>query len=95
MKSNKRSDVKNVFDRAVELFDLPAEALSGMPKLTVTGGVRLHVECHRGLLEYTPDIIIINGGAVIVTVRGEGMDVCAMNAEEILIKGKISGIDME
>ena len=95
MKSNKRRNVNNVLDRAVELFDLPGEVLGGMPKLTVTGSARVHVESHQGLLEYAPDIIIINGGAVIVTVRGEGMDVCAMNSEEILIKGKIIGIDME
>lgn len=84
-----------VLERAVEAFDLPGEVLSGLPKLTVTGNRRLHVECHRGLLEYDPSLIIINGGSVLVTVRGSNMDISAMNAEEILISGFIDNIDMQ
>ncbi len=86
---------KSVMDRAIETFDLPGEVMSGMPKLTVTGDRRLHIESHRGLLEYDPGLIIVNGGAVIVTVRGAGMDVCAMSSEEILITGRIHGIDFD
>ena len=85
----------NILDRAVDKFDLPGEVLSGMPKLTATGNRRLHIECHQGLLEYDPSLIIINGGAMVVTIRGEKMDISAMNSEEILIKGLIHGIDME
>jgi sporulation protein YqfC len=93
--ANRACGVKSVLDRAVETFDLPAEVLRGMPKLTATGSVRLHIECHQGLLEYDPSLIIINGGEMLVTVRGQGMDISAMNSEEILIKGLIRGIDFE
>ncbi len=95
MREKKEINTKNVFERAVETFDLPAEVLNRMPKLTVTGNIRLHIECHQGLLEYDPSLIIVNGGAMILTVRGTDMDISAMNSEEILIKGLIQGIDME
>ena len=96
LKSDKNSrSLKSIMDRAVETFDLPGEILSGMPKLTVTGNRRLHVETHRGLLEYDPSLIIINGGAMILTIRGLNMDISAMSAEEILINGLIYGIDFE
>lgn len=93
MKSD--NNKKNILDRAVDKFDLPAEVLSGMPKLTVTGNMRLHIECHRGVLEYDQGLIAINGGAVVIRIRGEGLDIISMSAAEILIKGLVTGIEFE
>ncbi len=84
---------KSLIDRAVDTFDLPGEVLAGMPKLTVTGNRRLHIECHKGILEYDGGLIAINGGSVIIKIRGDGLDICSMSAEEILIKGFIVGIE--
>lgn len=93
MKTDK--DKKRLLDRAVDTFDLPGEVLAGMPKLTVTGNRRLHIECHKGILEYDGGLITVNGGTVIVKIRGEGIEICSMSAEELLIKGLIAGIDFE
>ena len=86
---------KSLLDRAVDTFDLPGEVLAGMPKLTATGNRRLHIECHKGILEYDGSLIAVNGGTVIVKIRGEGLDICSMSSEEILIKGFIVSIDFE
>jgi sporulation protein YqfC len=86
---------KSLLDRAVDTFDLPGEVLAGMPKLTVTGNRRLHIECHKGILEYDGSVISVNGGAVIVKIRGEGLDIISMSAEEILVRGFIVAIDFE
>ncbi len=86
---------KSILDRAVDAFDLPGEVLAGMPKLTVTGNTRAYIECHKGILEYSASLIVINGGSVIITIRGDGLDICSMSAEEILIKGFIAGIDFD
>lgn len=88
-------DKKRLLDRAVDTFDLPGEVLAGMPKLTVTGNRRLHIECHKGILEYDGNLISVNGGTVIIKIRGEGIEICSMSAEELLIKGFIAGIDFE
>jgi sporulation protein YqfC len=92
---NTDKNKKSLLDRAVDTFDLPGEVLSGMLKLTVTGNRRLHVECHKGILEYDGSLISINGGSMIITIRGEGLDIISMSAEEILVKGFIAGIDFE
>lgn len=82
-------------DRAVDAFDLPGEVLSGLPKLTVTGNRRVHIECHKGIVEYDGSLIAVNGGAVLVKIRGEGLEIISMSAEEILIKGLIVSIDLD
>jgi sporulation protein YqfC len=84
---NTDSSKKSLFDRAVETFDLPGEVLAGMPKLTATGNRRLHIESHKGILEYDGSLIAVNGGGVIIKIRGEGLDIISMSADEILIRG--------
>jgi sporulation protein YqfC len=82
-----------MIDRAVDAFDLPGEVLAGMPKLTVTGNRRVHIECHKGIVEYDGGLIAVNGGAIVVKIRGEGLEIISMTADEILIKGFIVTVE--
>ena len=90
----KKSGAKSVMQYAADRFDLPAEVLAGAPKLTLTGGSRLHIENHRGILEYGRDIIIVNAGQTILKIMGSGLEILSMSAEELLITGRITGIDL-
>lgn len=94
---NKERNVsgKNIVDKAVDTFDLPGEVLSGMPKLTVTGNRRIHIECHKGILEYDRNLIVVNGGSVLIKLVGDGLEICSMSADELLIKGYVASIDFE
>jgi sporulation protein YqfC len=93
VKKEERTGGKSIIDKAVDVFDLPGEVLSGMPKLTVTGNRRLHIECHKGILEYDRSLIVVNGGAMLLKLRGEDLELCSMSADELLIKGIIIGIE--
>ena len=37
-------------ERTAEMFDLPADALAGLPKLELVGDGELRLENHRGIL---------------------------------------------
>ncbi|SHH92532.1 sporulation protein YqfC [Sporobacter termitidis DSM 10068] len=92
---NTDKNKKNIIDRAVDAFDLPGEVLAGLPKLTVTGNRRIHIECHKGIIEYDGSLIAVNGGAAVIRIRGENLEIVSMSAEEILIKGFVVGIEFE
>ena len=85
----------NILDRAADAFDLPAEVVAGMPKITVTGCSKVYIESHKGILEYSEELISVNGGRVILKIRGGGLEICSMNAGELLIEGLISGVEIE
>jgi sporulation protein YqfC len=89
------SKKRSIIDKAVDVFDLPGEVISGMPKLTVTGNRRVHIECHKGILEYDHNTIIVNGGSQLVKLRGEALEICSMTADELLIKGFIVSIEFD
>ena len=84
-----------IIQRAVEAFDLPGEALTDMPKLSLTGNRRLHIEGHKGIQAYDSSMIAINGGAILLQVYGDSLEISSMSAEELLITGNISKFEFD
>ena len=81
--------------RASKLFDLPADAVAGLPLIELIGDKQLRVENHRGILAYDPREIHIGGGKVAIRVKGLDMELKVMNAGELLITGQIFGVELE
>lgn len=79
--------------RASRLFDLPADALAGVPRVEVTGDGELRMGPHRGILAYGPEEIHISGGSLVVVVRGNGLELRAMTPEELLVTGTIQAVE--
>ena len=81
-------------ERAAETFDLPADALAGLPKLELIGDGELRVENHKGILAYGREEIHISGGIFLIKVMGQELELRAMTGLELLITGKISQITL-
>ena len=79
--------------RASRLFDLPADALAGAPRVEIVGDGELRMAPHRGILAYGRSEIHISGGDVVVLVRGEELELRAMTQEELLITGTIAAVE--
>jgi sporulation protein YqfC len=78
-----------------ERFDLPAETAAGLPRITITGDSRVLIENHKGLLEYSDELIQVSGGRVRVRISGQGLLLRAMDGEMLLISGKIFAVELE
>ena len=68
-------------------FDIPGEAALGVPRVTLTGQRQVHIENHRGLLEYGPEEIAVNTAMLTVRIRGRGMEISAMTDMELAVPG--------
>jgi len=86
--------LKNLPLRAADAFDLPADVVSSLPHLELVGDLQLLMNGHRGILSYSTKCIDINGGEVIVRVRGEELELMAMTDHEVRIKGRITGVEV-
>ena len=69
--------------------------MAGLPRLELVGRRQLRMENHKGILAYGSQEIHISGGRLVVKVRGDGLELKAMNAGELLITGDIAGIELE
>jgi sporulation protein YqfC len=86
---------RQALTRAAEFFDLPGEILAGLPKITMTGSRRLHIENHRGLLEYDTQIITVNCAGGVLGIYGASLALVSMTAEELLVSGDIRRVEFE
>ena len=85
---------EGLLEKTAELFDLPADALAGLPKVELVGDRELRIENHRGILAYGPEEIHISGGKLVVRVKGSGLELGAMDPTQLLITGEISSVEL-
>ena len=81
-------------EKTADVFDLPADAVAGLPKLELVGDKELRVENHRGILAYGPEEIHVSGGAFLIKIAGEGLELRAMTGLELLVTGRIAQITL-
>lgn len=82
-------------EKLAQVFDLPADAVAGLPLIELCGDRQLRVENHRGILAYDPREIHIGGGKVAIRVKGLELELKVMNAGELLITGQILAVELE
>ena len=78
----------DLVSRAADVFDLPADVIAALPHIELIG------DCHQGILSYSREAVDINGGRLIVRVRGEELELMAMTGCELRLKGKITGLEL-
>ena len=81
-------------EKAAQIFDLPADVIAGIPRLELIGDREFRMENHRGILNCTKEEIHISGGIYLVRIFGQELEVRAMTGLEVLVTGKISGIEL-
>ena len=82
-----------ILEKTAQVFDLPADAVAGLPKLELVGDKELRLENHRGILAYGPEEIHISAGSLVVRVKGEGLELRGMDPVQLVITGEIRGVE--
>ena len=85
---------ERLLERTAEALELPGDVVAGLPRIELTGDRELRMENHRGILAYGSDEIQSAGGRLVVKVRGENLELLAMNAGELLITGALRGVEL-
>ncbi len=80
--------------RVAARFDLPAEAASAAPRITISGGDRVLIEGHRGLLEYADDRIAAAVPNGTILVKGEALRMRSMSGHELVVTGKLWAVEL-
>ena len=92
MRNRKRYKKENKFNK---LLEMPKEIYSNEPKITVTGFNELPIENYKSVLEYEEFYVRINTYIGIININGFNLVLNEMSEDDLLITGKIDGIDFE
>lgn len=86
----KRSNIKW---RLSDSLELPKEVTLNIPILKVTGKNDIYIENHKGIMEYSSDILRVNSEIGIIKILGKNLYIKEINKEEIYIIGDVNTIE--
>ena len=90
----KKPRKESILEKTAEVFDLPGDVVAGLPRVELLGDRQLRMENHRGILAYGKEEIHVSGGAFVIQITGQGLELRAMTGLELLITGRIAGIQL-
>ncbi|NPV70472.1 MAG: sporulation protein YqfC [Firmicutes bacterium] len=82
-------------NRIAGALELPGDVVLDLPRITLIGNVEMSVENHRGLIEYSPECVVIGFGEGQITIRGEELKIGSIVPDEITLTGRICSIGLE
>ena len=63
---------------------------SDIPDISVTSNREACITGIKGITEYTQDLIRLNCGNLLLTVKGKKLNMTALSVEEVIVNGEIS-----
>lgn len=76
-------------------MELPREVMLDVPRVVMIGALQVHVENHKGILEYSPTRVRVRTRDGIVTVSGRRLKLGRIGREELTIDGRVDRIELE
>ena len=84
---------KKIRKTFTDIFELPTEAASNMPVITVTGNINIIIENYGGIVEFSDEKIVLGVLDGCMKIEGKGLDIKYMNTRCMTVDGKIGSID--
>lgn len=86
---------ESLLRKFADVLELPKDIVMDLPRVTMVGNVQLHVENHRGIIEYTFDKVRINTTRGELVIFGEKLQVGNINPDEIVVDGRIETVHLQ
>lgn len=87
---SKKSNIKS---RISDSLELPKEVTLNIPIIKVTGENDIYIENHKGIVEYSSEILRINSEIGIIKITGKNLFIKEINKEELFIIGDVNIIE--
>ena len=76
----------------VESLRLPKDSLLGASIVTITGNMDVFVENYKGILEYTSQVILLQGKTCKIEICGKRLNIVYYTNEDMKISGCIEAV---
>lgn len=88
---NKMSNFKYNISEALEL---PKDLILDLPKIVIIGNIQINISNHKGIIEYTQEVLRVNSNIGIIKISGTNMELKTILSEEIIVKGNIEKVEI-
>lgn len=90
----RRGRREGLLEKTAQALDLPADVLAGLPRVELIGDREVRMENHRGILSYGDEEIHVSAGGFVIKIVGEELKLRAMTGLELLVTGRIRGVEL-
>ena len=88
-----KDKVDEIKSNISEIFELPKDIVMDLPKISVIGNIQVIISNHKGIIEYSKEILRINTNSGIIKITGSEMYLRTILTEEIIVAGIIDKIE--
>lgn len=74
-------------------FELPKDIVLDVSKVIIIGTEQITIENHKGIVEYSEELIRVNTGSGIMKLCGRNLTIKTILQEEITITGELRNIE--
>lgn len=85
---------RNFLQTIAEAAELHGEPLPRLPIIELAGDRRVLIENHRGVTEYSREIIRVQVGYGQVCICGGGLELARMTKEQLVISGRVDSVSL-
>lgn len=74
-------------------FEIPGEIVLNIPLISLKGREEAVIENYRGIIEYSTEKIRVNTSSGVLRITGEGLLIKCLDADNVIITGKINSTE--
>lgn len=83
-----------IMNRLIPKTDFVEDRLPAQPVIELCGEKRVYIENHLGICKYGTEQIVVRVRFGSVCISGVGLRLCKMTDHQLVISGKIQGIEL-
>ncbi|MEW5762105.1 MAG: sporulation protein YqfC [Bacillota bacterium] len=88
------SDARKRIKRSLaDVLDLPGEVTLDIPRLVLLGNLRATIENHRGITEYTGEVVRVALAAGEIRITGRDLVLRTLLPDEVCVEGQIDRVE--
>jgi len=81
--------------KITEALDLPKDIVLDIPRVTLMGRIAVFIENHKGIIQYSTEVVKVNTPIGTVVIKGENLIIKSILVDEITVEGNICALDFE
>ncbi len=78
-----------------DFLEIPSDVMLDLPKIVLVGNLQVFIENHRGIVEYTSDVVRVIVGEGEIGIAGQGLSIRNITGDEIIVEGKIKSLQFK
>ena len=85
---------KRIKRQVADFLEIPSDVMLNLPKIVLVGNLQVFIENHRGIIEYTSEVVrvIVDEGEI--SISGENLSLRNIMVDEIVVEGKIKSLEL-